>query len=69
MDILLVRTAVPPKPKFTREEIVADECMSAIQKDYGLSYEATKTLFEHTWIHTYGIGTLCATGMCKASLY
>ncbi len=43
---------------------VADECLTAIQTDYGLSMDAAKTLFEHTWIHTFGIGTLCATGMC-----
>ena len=43
---------------------VADECLSRIQTDYSLSVEYAKTLFEHAWIHTYGIGTLCATGMC-----
>lgn len=43
---------------------VAEECLDTIQKDYGLSIEAAKTLFEHSWIHTYGIATLCATGMC-----
>ena len=43
---------------------VADECLDTIQKDYGLSGENAKTLFEHSWIHTYGIATLCATGMC-----
>lgn len=43
---------------------VADECLSRIQTDYGLSGEDAKTLFEHSWIHTYGIATLCATGMC-----
>lgn len=46
---------------------VADECLNAIQKDYGLSAEDAETLFEHTWIHTFGIGTLCATGMCDFS--
>lgn len=46
---------------------VADECLNSIQKDYGLSTEDAKTLFEHTWIHTFGIGTLCATGMCDFS--
>lgn len=43
---------------------VAEECLDAIQADYGLSVEDARALFEHTWIHTYGIGTLCATGMC-----
>ena len=44
---------------------VADECLNTIQKDYGLSGEDAKTLFEHSWVHTYGIATLCATGMCS----
>lgn len=46
---------------------VAEECLLAIQKDYGLSVEDARILFEHSWIHTYGIGTLCATGMCDFS--
>ena len=46
---------------------VADECLDTIQKDYGLSGEDAKKLFEHSWIHTYGIATLCATGMCDFS--
>ncbi len=44
---------------------VADECIDTIEKDYGLSSEDAKVLFEHSWIHTYGIATLCATGMCN----
>ncbi len=43
---------------------VADECLTAIERDYELSSTDAKTLFEHSWIHTYGIATLCATGMC-----
>lgn len=42
---------------------VAEECLRTIQATYGLSLEDAQTLFEHVWIHTYGIGTLCATGM------
>lgn len=45
--------------------IVADECLAAIEEDYSLSPEDSKVLFEHSWIHTYGIATLCATGMCN----
>lgn len=44
---------------------VAVECLDVIQADYGLSSGDAKTLFEHSWIHTYGIATLCATGMCS----
>ncbi len=46
---------------------VADECLDTIQSDYELSIDDAKTLFEHLWIHTYGVGTLCATGMCDFS--
>ncbi len=40
---------MPPKPKFTKEEIVA----------------AAKKLFENVWIYTFGVGALCATGACR----
>lgn len=46
---------------------VADECLDTIQKGYCLSAKDSKTLFEHIWIHTFGIGTLCATGVCTFS--
>ncbi|MGN1134587.1 MAG: TetR/AcrR family transcriptional regulator [Oscillospiraceae bacterium] len=46
---------------------VADECLDVLQKDYELSKDNAKTLFEHVWIHTFGIGALCATGMCDFS--
>ena len=46
---------------------VAIQCVDVIQKDYGLSEADAKKLFEHVWIHTFGIGALCATGMCDFS--
>ena len=46
---------------------LADECLDVLQKDYDLSKDNAKTLFEHVWIHTFGIGALCATGMCDFS--
>ncbi len=46
----------------------AETCVKTIEKTYALSEEQAKKLFEHTWIHTYGIGTLCATGMCDFSI-
>ena len=46
---------------------LADECLDVLQKDYDLSKADAKTLFEHVWIHTFGIGALCATGMCDFS--
>lgn len=46
----------------------AAECVETIQAEYGLSTSQAKTLFEHTWIHTFGIGALCATKTCDFSL-
>ena len=46
---------------------LADECLNVLQKGYDLSKADAKTLFEHVWIHTFGIGALCATGMCDFS--
>ena len=46
---------------------VAQLCVDVIQRDYGLSEVDAKALFEHVWIYTFGIGALCATGMCRFS--
>lgn len=42
-------------------------CIRAIQDDYGLDKGDARTLFENIWIYTFGIGALCATGMCSFS--
>ena len=52
---------------FERLGDVAYQCVDVIQKDYDLSEEEAKKLFEHVWIYTFGIGALCATGMCSFS--
>lgn len=52
---------------FDRLGDVAQMCVDVIQRDYGLSKEDAKTLFEHVWTYTFGIGALCATGMCQFS--
>ena len=46
---------------------VAYACVDVIQRDYDLSEKDARALFEHVWIHTFGIGALCATGMCDFS--
>lgn len=46
---------------------VAQLCVDVIQRDYVLSKNDAKALFEHVWIYTFGIGALCATGMCRFS--
>lgn len=47
--------------------IMADVCIEAIKKDYDLSIEEAKILFQNVWIYTYGIGVLCATKVCSFS--
>lgn len=52
---------------YTHLGSVADECLDTIVRDYGLSPEDARALFEHSWIHTFGIGAMCATGTCDFS--
>lgn len=42
-------------------------CMEAIRRDYGLTPEEARTLFENVWIYTFGIGALCAAHACRFS--
>ncbi len=49
---------------FARLGPVGQQCIEFIIGDYGLTKEDAMKLFEHVWIHTFGIGALCATGMC-----
>ena len=41
---------------------MAEHCVAAIRRDYALSDEDARLLFEHMWIYTFGLGTLCAGG-------
>lgn len=42
-------------------------CIEMIQKEYELDLDDAKTLFQNVWIYTFGIGVLCATGVCRFS--
>ncbi len=42
-------------------------CIDAIEKDYALTAEQAKLLFENVWIYTFGVGALCATKVCHFS--
>lgn len=46
---------------------VAKLCVDVIQRDYSLSEKDARALFEYVWIYTFGVGALCATGMCRFS--
>ena len=41
-----------------------DKILLSIQEDYGISEFLAKKLYQHLWIYTHGIATLCATRMC-----
>jgi len=41
------------------------EILLSIQKNYGISEQSAKRLYQHLWIYTHGIATLCATKMCR----
>lgn len=42
---------------------MAERCVEAIRRDYALSDGDARLLFEHVWIYTFGLGTLCAGGV------
>lgn len=42
----------------------AELCISGICQEHGFTQAQAKRLFENVWIYTFGIGTLCATGVC-----
>ncbi len=47
--------------------VTAGRCVDAICTDYGLNNADARLLFENVWIYTFGVGALCATGVCRFS--
>ena len=45
----------------------AGYCIDVVKRDYKLTDEKARVLFENVWIYTFGIATLCATGACRFS--
>ena len=45
----------------------AEDCIALLQKEYALTGDEAKTLFENVWIYTFGVGALCATRVCRFS--
>lgn len=41
------------------------DILLSIQKDYEISELSAKRLYQHLWIYTHGIASLCATKMCR----
>lgn len=42
-----------------------EEILFSIEKEYGLTGAPAERLYQHLWIYTHGIATLCATKMCR----
>lgn len=45
----------------------ARRCIETLRQDYTLSEAQARSLFENMWVYTFGIGALCATGVCRFS--
>ena len=45
----------------------ATACIELLCRTYDLSVPDARALFENVWIHTFGMGALCATGVCRFS--
>ena len=43
----------------------AKTCIEIIERDYHLEPADAMLLFEHAWIHNFGICVMCATGTCR----
>lgn len=44
-----------------------DVCIDSIQRDYDITLDEARILFEQVWIFTFGIGVLCAGKTCHFS--
>ena len=52
---------------FSALDTAADLCIDVLCRDYALSRAEARALFETVWIYTFGVGALCATGVCRFS--
>ena len=43
----------------------AKACIDIIERDYKLEPDRAMLLFEHAWIHSFGICVMCAMGTCR----
>ena len=41
-----------------------ETCIQLVMRDYELTREEAKLLFEQMWTHAMGLGTMCAMGVC-----
>lgn len=45
-------------------EMNYEAILSSIETEYGLARPLSQKLYQHLWIYTHGIASLCATKMC-----
>lgn len=48
----------------TRIDESYEEILRSVREPYGLSEADAKRLYQHLWVYTHGIATLCATKVC-----
>lgn len=41
-----------------------EDILKSVQEPYGLQLEDARNMYQHLWIYTHGIATLCATKVC-----
>ena len=46
---------------------IYEVCIGLIKKDYGMSDEHARLIFDQMWTMAYGLGVMCATGVCDLS--
>lgn len=50
---------------FSKLGATCEKCIGFIRRDYGLTEEEAKYLFQSVWINTFGIGVLIASRVCR----
>lgn len=46
---------------------IGDVCIELIEQDYRLTADQARLVFEQMWTHAYGLGVMCAMGVCDLS--
>lgn len=44
---------------------IGDVCMELLQRDYGMTQEEARLILEQMWTNAYGLGVMCAMGVCN----
>lgn len=42
-----------------------EKILQSVRESHGISSASAERLYQHLWIYTHGIASLCATGMCR----